>query len=92
MRHLLVAILLILPFHKCFAQNTDSLTISRIFTYSLEQGKSYERLRYLSESIGNRLSGSANAGAYQDEICYCAAELERRRRGGRREAPPARVL
>jgi hypothetical protein len=35
---------------------------------------------------------SANAGAYQDEICYCADELERRRRGGRRQMPRARVL
>ncbi|MFM7079095.1 MAG: M20/M25/M40 family metallo-hydrolase [Bacteroidota bacterium] len=39
----------------------DSVMISKIFTYCLEQGKSYERLRFLSESIGNRLSGSANA-------------------------------
>lgn len=28
---------------------------------------------------------SANAGYYQDEIHYAAAELERRRRGGRRD-------
>jgi len=28
-----------------------------------------------------------NAGAYQDEICYAAAELERRRRGGKRSRP-----
>ncbi|MFN5324180.1 MAG: M20/M25/M40 family metallo-hydrolase [Bacteroidota bacterium] len=43
------------------AQASDSIIISRIFTYCLEQGQSYERLRYLSESIGNRLSGSENA-------------------------------
>lgn len=42
-------------------QNTDSITIRSIFTYALEKGKSYERLRYLSEEIGNRLSGSVNA-------------------------------
>ena len=35
---------------------------------------------------------SANAGAYQDEINYAAAELERRRRGGRRQMPRARVF
>ena len=39
----------------------DSAVVSRIFTYCLEQGKSYERLRHLSFAIGNRLSGSANA-------------------------------
>jgi hypothetical protein len=30
-----------------------------------------------------------NAGRYQDEISYAAAELERRRRGGRRARPAA---
>jgi hypothetical protein len=34
---------------------------------------------------------SANAGYYQDEIHYAAAELERRRRGGRRDRTPAAV-
>lgn len=29
------------------------------------------------------------AGYYSDEICYCADELARRRRGGRRKARPA---
>lgn len=33
-----------------------------------------------------------SAGYYQDEINYAAAELERRRHGGRREMPRARVL
>jgi hypothetical protein len=35
---------------------------------------------------------SPNAGAYQDEINYAAAELARRARGGRREKPRARVF
>ena len=30
-----------------------------------------------------------NAGYYLDEINYCADELNRRRKGGRRETPPA---
>jgi hypothetical protein len=33
-----------------------------------------------------------SADYYQDEINYAAAELERRRRGGRRQMPRARVL
>ena len=43
------------------SKSQDSVVVSRIFTYCLEQGKSYERLRHLSFAIGNRLSGSANA-------------------------------
>lgn len=39
----------------------DSVVVNKIFTHCLEQGKSYERLRFLADSIGNRLSGSANA-------------------------------
>ena len=34
---------------------------------------------------------SPNAGRYQDEISYAAAELERRRRGGRRDRTQASV-
>lgn len=34
---------------------------------------------------------SPNAGRYQDEIHYAAAELERRRRGGRRDRTQADV-
>ena len=34
---------------------------------------------------------SPSAGYYQDEISYAAAELERRRRGGRRDKSPAAV-
>jgi hypothetical protein len=30
---------------------------------------------------------SPNAGYYQDEVCYCADELARRARGGRRRRP-----
>lgn len=35
---------------------------------------------------------SPNAGYYQDEILYAAAELERRRRGGRRDRTPTPAL
>ncbi len=52
---------LVMSPRQASTQNTDSITIRNIFTYALEQGKSYERLRYLSQDIGNRLSGSANA-------------------------------
>lgn len=42
-------------------QNTDSLTIRKIFDEALANGKSYEWLRYLTQQIGPRLSGSAGA-------------------------------
>lgn len=41
-----------------FAQNADSIFIKRISDYILENGKSYEDLRYLTKQIGQRLSGS----------------------------------
>lgn len=43
------------------AQNNDSLILRKIFTYCLEEGKSYEWLDYLSNKIGPRLSGSTGA-------------------------------
>lgn len=39
----------------------DSLIIRKIYDEALVNGKSYESLRYLCKSIGQRLSGSANA-------------------------------
>ena len=49
---------------KCFAQNSnkeDSVTIKKLYTTSLLNGKSYAWLDYLSNQIGGRLSGSLNA-------------------------------
>lgn len=43
------------------AQNTDSVTIRKIYNEALSNGKSYEWLRYLTKQIGPRLSGSDGA-------------------------------
>ncbi len=42
-------------------QNTDSLTIRKIYDEALGNGQSYEWLRYLTQQIGPRLSGSEGA-------------------------------
>ncbi len=46
---------------QAYAQNTDSLTIRKIYDEALSNGKSYEWLRYLTQQIGPRLSGSDGA-------------------------------
>jgi carboxypeptidase Q len=43
------------------AQQSDSLFIRQIYDETLARGKSYEWLRYLTQQIGPRLSGSAGA-------------------------------
>jgi len=43
------------------ADKTDSLAIRRIFDEALLRGESYENLRYLTGTIGARLSGSPQA-------------------------------
>lgn len=50
---------MLLSAHLLHAQ--DSLIIRKIYDEALVNGKSYESLRYLCKSIGQRLSGSANA-------------------------------
>ncbi|MFM7824129.1 MAG: M20/M25/M40 family metallo-hydrolase, partial [Bacteroidota bacterium] len=57
----LLAFFCLLLFVQTQGVSQDSMMVSKIFTYCLEQGKSYERLRYLSDSIGHRLSGSVGA-------------------------------
>lgn len=42
-------------------QNTDSVTIRKIYDEALANGKSYEWLRHLTQQIGPRLSGSTGA-------------------------------
>ena len=44
-----------------YAQNADSVTIRKIYSEALSDGKSYEWLRHLTKQIGPRLSGSAGA-------------------------------
>lgn len=56
-------ILLSALFISCsaFAQNSDSLSICRIYDEALANGHAYKNLEYLCKKIGPRLSGSANA-------------------------------
>ncbi len=57
-----LAFLAILLFSKIsIAQISDSAMIRKIFTEALTNGESYANLDYLSNKIGGRLSGSANA-------------------------------
>ncbi|MBK8416949.1 MAG: M20/M25/M40 family metallo-hydrolase [Bacteroidetes bacterium] len=57
----LLILIALLPAFTGQAQPTDSLVIRKIFSYCLEEGKSYEWLDYLSNKIGPRLSGSVGA-------------------------------
>lgn len=43
------------------AQNTDSLTLRKIFDYYLTESNCYKNLEYLATKIGGRLSGSPQA-------------------------------
>jgi hypothetical protein len=42
-------------------EKQDSISIKQLFDSALTEGKSYEWLRYLTQNIGGRLSGSAEA-------------------------------
>ncbi|MBC8151501.1 MAG: M20/M25/M40 family metallo-hydrolase [Bacteroidetes bacterium] len=57
----LITLLLFSVSWSGYGQNTDSLTIRKIYDEALSNGKSYEWLRYLTQQIGGRLSGSAGA-------------------------------
>ncbi|GAB4202397.1 MAG: M28 family peptidase [Bacteroidia bacterium] len=58
----LFAQLFILTVPFLYSQNnTDSITIQKIYDYFLSESKCYENLRHLCKKIGNRLSGSENA-------------------------------
>jgi len=57
----ITAALLSLSSFLLFAQNEDSITIRKIYTYNLTQSNSYENLRYLCKNIGGRISGSPQA-------------------------------
>jgi carboxypeptidase Q len=55
------ALLLSAPVSAQRADKTDSLTIRRLFDEALLRGESYDNLRYLTGTIGARLSGSPQA-------------------------------
>ena len=53
--------------------NKHSLFIKEIYNESLSNGESYERLDYLSNQIGGRLSGSIN---YERSVKWGKGELD----------------
>ena len=61
MKKSIIFLLLILNSFFLFAQSKEELTIKQIYKSSLTNSQCYTWLDYLSNSIGSRLSGSANA-------------------------------
>ena len=57
----LFSLCLLLSFGIYSQENTDSLTIRKIYDEALSNGESYENLRSLCKDIGARLTGSAEA-------------------------------
>ena len=62
MKYLFSILLLSLFWLKTEAQNDEAI-IKSIYNESLTQSPSYDNLKYLTKSIGNRLSGSPQAAA-----------------------------
>ena len=60
MKKLLTIVLFCSSFYAS-GQSTDSLAIRKIYDEALGNGQSYEWLRYLTQQIGPRLSGSDGA-------------------------------
>ncbi len=56
--YLILSFLLALPIS---AQDDDAFFIKKIYNTTLQSGKCYKRLHYLSENIGGRLAGSVEA-------------------------------
>ncbi|NAS32629.1 M20/M25/M40 family metallo-hydrolase [Flavobacteriaceae bacterium R38] len=71
MRKLLFIILLITV--NVFSQNEDEKQLKKIYDASLTKGQSYEWLKYLSNQIGGRLSGSLNA---EKAVKYTKKQLD----------------
>src|SRR5262245_42468363 len=55
------------------AQPSDKDDIKLIFDETLRNGKSYEWLRYLTNQVGHRLSGSVGAG---EAVNWAQTELQ----------------
>jgi hypothetical protein len=73
MKKSIVSVALILNSFFLFAQTNDEQTIKAIYKSSLTNSKCYSWLDYLSNKIGARLSGSANA---EKAVLYTKAQLE----------------
>ena len=71
MKKLLV--LFLLSYVHLLSAQTDQEQLKTIYKQSLTNGKSYQWLDYLSNTIGGRLSGSENA---QKAVEYTKSELD----------------
>ncbi|MCE7992212.1 MAG: M20/M25/M40 family metallo-hydrolase [Roseivirga sp.] len=63
MKKLLLILLMGLTLPVLSQNQTDQAMIKKIFDEALENGESYDMLRYLTKRIGGRLSGSPEAAA-----------------------------
>ncbi|MGK4568942.1 M20/M25/M40 family metallo-hydrolase [Flavobacterium sp. 3HN19-14] len=68
-----ITTLLLLNSCLIFAQSSDELQLKEIYKQALTNSKCYSWLDYLSNKIGQRLSGSDNAGK---AVLYTKSELE----------------
>ncbi len=66
-------VLFLLSYVHLLSAQTDQEQLKTIYKQSLTNGKSYQWLDYLSNTIGGRLSGSENA---QKAVEYTKSELE----------------
>ena len=66
-------IIFFLSINLIVSAQDDAVQLKSIYSTSLTNGKSYEWLRYLSNEIGDRLSGSLNA---ELAVEYTKNELE----------------
>lgn len=73
MKKSIVSVALLLNSFFLFAQTNEEQTIKAIYKSSLTNSKCYSWLDYLSNKIGARLSGSANA---EKAVLYTKAQLE----------------
>lgn len=73
MKKSIIFLLLILNNFFLFAQSNDEQMIKSIYKSSLTNSQCYSWLDYLSNNIGSRLSGSANA---EKAVLYTKSQLE----------------
>lgn len=74
MKKITVVALFLLGTSSLFAQKTDEQVLKEIYKQALTNSKSYAWLDHLSNDIGARLSGSANA---EKAVKYTKAEMEK---------------
>ncbi|MBU2018524.1 MAG: peptidase M28 family protein, partial [Bacteroidetes bacterium] len=74
MKKITVVALFLLGTSSLSAQKTDEQVLKQIYKQALTNSKSYAWLDHLSNDIGARLSGSANA---EKAVQYTKAEMEK---------------